>query len=128
MKRLALLSIVTVLLGGSAGAQQSGATSSPSHNPPVSTIPAKSSQVTITPEEWQELRGARAVALRTNPNLIAENKKLMDRMRAFEDKVDAAMVKANPTIAPLIAKFEAGRQQRPGMSGSSTPTTSANGK
>jgi hypothetical protein len=63
----------------------------------------------ITPEEWQELRAARNAALQANPDLITEHNKLLERMRALEDKVDAAMIKADPTITPLIAKFESNR-------------------
>ena len=47
---------------------------------------------------------ARSAALQANPDLIVENKKLMDRMRALEDKLDAIMIKSNPTIAPIIAR------------------------
>jgi hypothetical protein len=32
-------------------------------------------------------------------------------MEAFHKKLDAAMIKADPDVAPLIAKMEAARQQ-----------------
>jgi hypothetical protein len=83
--------------------------------------------MTITPEEWQELRAARSAALQANPDLISQNKKLLDKMRDFEDKVDAAMVKADPNIAPIIAKFEAGRR-RSAVATTSPSVTPSTGK
>ena len=66
--------------------------------------------VTLTPEDLQGLRTARAKALQTNPDLVANAKKIADQMRAFEDKLDAAMIKADPNVSPLIAQFEGGRK------------------
>jgi hypothetical protein len=109
MKRLTLLLGTVLSLAGTAWAQT---TLPANHLPP-------GGQVTITPEEWQELRAARAAAIKANPSFIAENAKLLARMRALEDKLDAAMIKADPTITPVIAKFEANRP-RPGA-----PTTTA---
>ena len=90
----------------------------PSH--PLGATSTGANQIMITPDEWQELRTARSAALQANPDLIVENKKLMDRMRALEDKLDAIMIKSNPTIAPIIAKFEANRPH-PGMPAGSPP-------
>ena len=118
MKRLSLLLIV--VLGGTAWAQQAGST--PNHT--TSPTSGKATGITISPEEWQELRAARSTAMQTNPDLIAEDKKLSERMSALEDKLDAVMVKANPSIAPIIAKFEAGRR-RPAMAANSRPTDRA---
>jgi hypothetical protein len=67
---------------------------------------------TITPEEWQELRAARLAAIQANPDLSANQAKLVARMKAFEDKVDAAMVKQDPNMAAIIDKVEAGRQRQ----------------
>jgi len=63
----------------------------------------------ITPEEWQQLRTARSAALQANPDLLTNHQKLIEKMRALDDKIDAAMIKTDPTIAPIIAKFEANR-------------------
>ena len=31
-------------------------------------------------------------------------------MRVFEDKLDAAMIKADPNVSPLVVKFEGGHK------------------
>ena len=72
-----------------------------------STTPAAAN---LTPEEWQELRAARSEAIQSDTDLTTESKKLAERMAAFENQLDAIMIKANPDIAPIIAKFEAGRR------------------
>jgi len=115
MKQFTLLIMVTLSLAGTVWAQQTGTTTnSPAYSPPlggqpVSASPHGTSQISITPDEWQELRAARNAAIQANPDLIAENKKLLERMRALQDKVDALMIKTDPSIAPIIAKFEANR-------------------
>ena len=68
--------------------------------------------VTITAEDWQELRMARSQAIESNSDFSLESKQLADEMRAFEDKLDTAMMKADPGMAPLITKFEAGRRSQ----------------
>jgi hypothetical protein len=65
----------------------------------------------ITPQEQQELRVARTEALKANPKLIVDQDKLAERMQAFEEKLDAAMIKHDPTIAPLIAKLKPAHAQ-----------------
>jgi|HubBroStandDraft_1064217.scaffolds.fasta_scaffold581016_1 hypothetical protein len=105
MKPLALLLIVALSATATAWAQPA----SPTSTPPPGTPAAGANQPTLTPQEWQELRAARAAALQANPNLLAENQKLIARMRALQDKLDAVMIKADPTLAPIIAKFEGGR-------------------
>ena len=63
----------------------------------------------LTPEDMQELRTARTNAMQSDTNLMADGKNIADKMRKFEDALDAAMVKSDPSLAPIIAKFEAGR-------------------
>ena len=72
--------------------------------------------VSLTPEDLQELRTARVQAMKSNPELVANAKRIADQMRAFEDKLDAAMIKADPNVSPLIAKFEGGHKA-PGAPG-----------
>ena len=64
----------------------------------------------LTQEEMQELKTAHDTALQNNPDLAAENKKLMEEMEAFHKKMDAAMIAADPNVAPLIQKMEASRK------------------
>ncbi len=66
--------------------------------------------VKLTADDLQELRAARAKAMQSNPGLVASAKALADQMRALEAKLDAAMVKADPNVSPLIAKFEGGHR------------------
>jgi hypothetical protein len=47
--------------------------------------------------------------MQANPDLVAEAKKLQDKMRAYQGTLDADMVKSNPQVKPLITKFESGR-------------------
>ena len=70
-------------------------------------------QFTITPDELMELHTARSAAINAHPELIAENQKLMDKMHALNDKIDAAMIKTDPGVAPIIAKVEANRNRQP---------------
>ncbi len=86
-------------------AANSGATAKPAT---ASTPP-----VALTPDEWQQVRTARAGALQANPDLVANSKAIGEEMRAFETKLDAAIVKADPSVSPLIAKFE-GNHKPPG--------------
>ena len=64
----------------------------------------------LTPEEQQELRAARKAAMDANPDLAAEQK-------ALQDKINAAMIKADPKVAPIIAKLEAAHQHHEGDGG-----------
>src|SRR5580698_608809 len=118
MKRFMLLLILALSLSGTIWAQQTVPTpaapppTTPAGAPPVAANPGQ-----ITPVEWQELRAAHAAALQANPDLTAESRKLAERMHAFEDKIDAAMVKADPTLAPIIAKIEAARHAQGTASG-----------
>jgi hypothetical protein len=66
------------------------------------------SSSTMTPDDWQELRNARQAALKENPELVAKAQELSAKMRAFQEKLDAAMLKSDPKLAPVLAKFEGG--------------------
>jgi len=60
--------------------------------------------------EWQELRSARDATLRDNPDLAAEYKTLLAEMDEQQKDLDAAMIKADPNAAPIVAKLVALRQ------------------
>jgi len=67
---------------------------------------------TISIEEWQALRASRAAALQADPALGAKNRALLKKQAAFKKKVDSALTKADPTLAPFIQelrKSEGGR-------------------
>ena len=79
----------------------------------------------LTDAEKQELNTAREAAIAADPSLGTEGKALMDQMKqahesgtkpsdeliakmhAFQDKMDAAMIKADANVAPIIAKIKA---------------------
>ena len=69
----------------------------------------------LTPNDWQELRTARNQAIQSDSEFNLTSKKLIDRMRALEDKLDATMIKTDPSLIPVIAKFEAGRRPGPAL-------------
>ena len=45
-------------------------------------------------------------ALQADPDLLKKASALTDRMRAFQAKLDATMIKDDPKIAPIIAKLQ----------------------
>jgi hypothetical protein len=81
----------------------------------------------LTDAEKQELHKAHDAAVAADASLGTEEKDLMDQMKAahesgekpsddlkakmhaFRDKMDAAMIKADPDVAPILAKIKAHR-------------------
>ena len=79
----------------------------------------------LTPAEKAELKKAHEAAIAADPSLGTEEKSLHEAMKAahesgtppseadkqkmhdFRDKMDAAMVKADPDVAPILAKIKA---------------------
>jgi Spy/CpxP family protein refolding chaperone len=79
----------------------------------------------LTDAEKQELHKAHEAAVAANPTLGTQEKDLMDQMKtahdsgeqpsddlkakmhALRDKMDAAMIKADANVAPIIAKMKA---------------------
>ena len=108
MKRLAFSLLITLSLTGSAWAQQAGTAPVHSSQPSAKSL---ANQIVITSQEWQELRTARASAIKAHPELVAENSALMQKISAFETKLNAAMAKTDPTVSPLLTKFDASRPQ-----------------
>jgi hypothetical protein len=97
-----------------------GAIAASSHSgktPPVIKGPAP----TLTPADWQELRTARAQAIEANPDLMAQARQLQEKMRTFEDTLDADMLKSDPQSAPLIAKFNSARHPTVAFNNSTSP-------
>lgn len=62
---------------------------------------------TMMPDEWTEFRFERLAVLRANPDLAAADKQLDEDMKAQAGKVEAAMAKADPGVAPILAKVAA---------------------
>ena len=90
------------------------------HKTPIKSIgtaypPTKSSVIATTPrrppnipmpKEWQELRLVRETTLQSNPDLAAEYKSLLAEMDEQQKEMDAAMMKVDPKVAPIVAKLE----------------------
>src|ERR1700677_539675 len=72
----------------------------------------------ITPAEWQELNGARQKAMNNNPALMAKSVALSRQMHDFMDKLNAAILQTDPTVAPVIARMQG---HRPGPGGGMQP-------
>lgn len=87
----------------------------------------------LTPEEQAKLEAARKKAAETDPSIKADMEALkqereamkssgvkptpeqrqamMAKRKAIEEKSEAAMLKADPTIAPILEKVKAHRQE-----------------
>jgi len=76
----------------------------------------------VTPGEWQQLRVTREAVLRTNPDLAAEYKQIMDEMQTQQTKLDAAIIKADPKAAPIVAKLVSLRQRNEAAAAAATPS------
>ena len=75
----------------------------------------------LTDAEKAELKKAHDAAVTADPSLVTEEQALraahqpgvpptqdeMTQMHAFRDKMDAAMIKADPAVAPIIEKIKA---------------------
>jgi hypothetical protein len=64
----------------------------------------------VAQAQWQELRNARTKALE-DPTLAAEYKSILDDAKAAQRDFDSAMVKADPHVAPIVAKLVALRDR-----------------
>jgi hypothetical protein len=136
MKRFLLIIAAIVSVLGSVWAQQG----QPPVNPPPSDKPpgeAPPPPPMLTEEEKQELHKAHDDALNADSALAAEDKQLRDKMhaareakqkpdvelmealKAHHEKVNAAMIKIDPNVAPLIQKAEAAHRRH--MEGAAPP-------
>jgi hypothetical protein len=93
----------------------------------------------LTDAEKQELNKAHDAALAADPSLATEEKANWDAMKAahesgtpptddqkaawkaFRDKMDAAMIKADANVAPIIAKIKAHHGPHGGPGGPPPP-------
>jgi len=62
---------------------------------------------TMTDTEWTEYRLERAATLRANPELATEARQLAADTKTQARAVEAAMVKADPSVEPILAKVAA---------------------
>jgi Spy/CpxP family protein refolding chaperone len=86
----------------------------------------------LTDDEKAKLKAAYTSAISSNPDLKtqldqahAQMKAAMDAMKAANDKLHAAMVAADPTVEPLLAKFHGHHGPPPGAPTDAPPSGSA---
>jgi hypothetical protein len=84
----------------------------------VHRTPALASRMTSMPgsksprvSDWQEYHQTRDQTLRQNPDLSAKYKTLLSDISKQEENLDAAMIKSDPTVAPILAKLAALRER-----------------
>ncbi len=57
-------------------------------------------------EDMDKLKAAHDAALQANPDLAAQEKALHEQMEALHQKIKDAMLKTDPSIAPILEKME----------------------
>jgi len=125
MKRLFLVLTLTAALASPAFAQPADSTNTPPPGPPPGEGGGHHHMDFLTDAEKQELHKAHDAAITADPALGTEEKDLMDQMKqahesgnppsddlkakmhAFHEKMDAAMIKADPAVEPILAKIKA---------------------
>jgi hypothetical protein len=78
------------------------------HVPTPGGTPSAQKINVLIPAEWQEIRTARLAVLKAHPDFNTKAARLAAKLRAFQEKLTTAMVKADPTVAPIMAKFGGG--------------------
>ena len=117
MKRtLLLLTLGAVLACPASFAQAESPTNAPSQTPPPGG-PPHDGRGGLTEEEKQELHAAHDAAIKADPSLDTEGKALKEQMEAYNKKLHAAMVKADPKVEPILAKLDASRGHHGGPDG-----------
>lgn len=76
----------------------------------VDNAPSSMNPATMMPNEWTEYRYERLSVTLATPDLAAEDKQLQSDMKAQEEKTTAAMIKADPKIAPILTTLTASTQ------------------
>ncbi|XHR28669.1 MAG: hypothetical protein ACFUZC_22470 [Chthoniobacteraceae bacterium] len=59
----------------------------------------------LTPEERQKLQTARETA-KSNPAVAEAKKKLMEDRKNYHEVLSSAMLKTDPSLAPVLEKFK----------------------
>jgi hypothetical protein len=94
-------------------------------SPHIKEKASTASGISLSASEWQELRKAREVALRANPDLVRKASQLSQKIAAFDQKLRLAMLRTDPTIAPKLANFSGDWAQ---ATHTATPMPSAKGQ
>lgn len=70
----------------------------------------------LTPEEKQKVMNARRQAMQ-DPSVASARDKMQACQKDFHDALDAAMLKADPSLKPILDKMPKGREGRQGRGG-----------
>ena len=65
----------------------------------------------LTPEERQKVMNARKSAMQ-DPSVSSARQKLQAAQKEFHDALDAAMLKADPSLKPVLDKMPKGHEGR----------------
>ena len=118
MKRLLLILTLGAALASPSFAQPADSTNAPPPGPPHGE---GDHHAVLTQDQREELKTAHDAALQANPDLAAQEKQLRQQMDALHKQINAAMIKIDPNVAPLIAKLEASRPRHEGPGGPPPP-------
>lgn len=66
----------------------------------------------LTEEERTKMAAAREKALAEQPSLRTEAEEAWAKLRELQEKLSAAMIKADPSVAPIIEKQKAAMRER----------------
>jgi hypothetical protein len=65
----------------------------------------------LSPEERQKLKSARETA-KNNPAVIEAHKKLVAERKAYGETLSSAMLKSDPSLAPVLEKFKIAKEKK----------------
>jgi hypothetical protein len=63
------------------------------------------------PSDWRDYHATRVKTLQDNPDLAAEYKALLAEMADNQKKLEAAMIKADPKVGPILIRLAAIHQR-----------------
>ncbi|HUB66024.1 MAG TPA: hypothetical protein VL981_00905 [Candidatus Methylacidiphilales bacterium] len=93
-------------------------------NPPFHPPPTPPPSIPlVSMSDFQRLRAARDAVFQANPDLADEYKKIISEMQTQQTELDAAMIKADPKVASIVAKLVALRQRNSARLAPASPTS-----
>jgi len=132
--RAALLALALTSACATAAFAQTTPTPAPATTPPPADTGGRHGESVLTPEEKAQLDKDREAALAANPALKTEEDSLKQQhealkaqgasapagskealkaqFKAFEEKLDVAMLAIDPSLAPILAKLKAAHKER----------------
>jgi len=115
MKRIAFaitLALVTSPFVAFGEESSASATSAPTHEWHGRGARMLAVWNSLTPEEQAKLKAARKTA-KANPEVAQARAQMTEAIKTFRETRKTAMLKADPTLAPVLEKFQAARKDKP---------------